>query len=439
MPCVCTPQDVDPSLLGPVLEVLAGLRAAAAAVQQQAAASAELQARLDNATAELQAAQAAASAAKQLPPAQAGMSLSDSSVAALEAQLQMQRQQNVQLMLHLAAATAAGGRSTVDAKQQEVVHEAEGLLLKAGAVQPGSPVQQEQPEQQEVLAQQLAAATRKVHKLTATRSKLETILGDMEAAHAQERQQLKQQLAAANQGLCQASQQLSDGHEQLRATQQQLAQACQQLALAQEQQADAEEQVLELQQQLAAAHGQQQHAAARNPPALAAHHRAAQVGGRHPTAARCQGRHETEASAAAPPKRPTAGHLQPGGIGALGPPGGWQGGPPTQLLHSLPFSRPPHSASPPPSFLPQPSPGCQVIALVERAGPSGVEEALAAATAQMAELQHSLAEAGAARRGLDKEAARLRRALADEQAERGALEERMLQRLDDMGDDVAQV
>jgi chromosome segregation ATPase len=77
--------------------------------------------------------------------------------------------------------------------------------------------------------------------------------------------------------------------------------------------------------------------------------------------------------------------------------------------------------------------------MAERAGPSAAELFLAAAQEQAAEAQRSLAEGDAVRRGLEQEVSRLRRALAEEQAERGSLEERLLERLEDVGDDVAQV
>lgn len=82
---------------------------------------------------------------------------------------------------------------------------------------------------------------------------------------------------------------------------------------------------------------------------------------------------------------------------------------------------------------------CQVIAVAESAGPSGIEQALAAAQDQVADLQRQLADADGVRRGLEKELSRARKQLADEQSERNTLEEHMITRLEDMGDDVAQV
>jgi regulator of replication initiation timing len=81
----------------------------------------------------------------------------------------------------------------------------------------------------------------------------------------------------------------------------------------------------------------------------------------------------------------------------------------------------------------------QVIALAESAGPSGVEQALSASQEQVADLQRQLAEADSVRRGLEKELSRARKQLSDEQSERNTLEEHMITRLEDMGDDVAQV
>lgn len=77
--------------------------------------------------------------------------------------------------------------------------------------------------------------------------------------------------------------------------------------------------------------------------------------------------------------------------------------------------------------------------MAESAGPSGVELALTAAQEQVADLQRQLAEADSVRRGLEKELSRARKQLADEQCERSTLEEHMVTRLEDMGDDVAQV
>jgi chromosome segregation ATPase len=85
-----------------------------------------------------------------------------------------------------------------------------------------------------------------------------------------------------------------------------------------------------------------------------------------------------------------------------------------------------------------PSPA-QVIALAESAGPSGVEQALLATQEQATDLQRQLAEADGVRRGLEKELARARKQLSDEQSERNTLEEHMITRLEDMGDEVAQV
>jgi regulator of replication initiation timing len=68
-----------------------------------------------------------------------------------------------------------------------------------------------------------------------------------------------------------------------------------------------------------------------------------------------------------------------------------------------------------------------------------MQEALAAAQAQLAELQKQLAEDEAVRRGLDAELARLRRQLAEEQSERGALEEQLVQHLEESEDFMAQV
>lgn len=84
-------------------------------------------------------------------------------------------------------------------------------------------------------------------------------------------------------------------------------------------------------------------------------------------------------------------------------------------------------------------PTWQVIALAENAGPSGVEQALAAAQEHVADLQRQVAEANSVRRGLEKDLSRLRKQLADEQAERNTLEEHVASRLEDTGDDVAQV
>ncbi|WIA29047.1 hypothetical protein OEZ86_011560 [Tetradesmus obliquus] len=80
----------------------------------------------------------------------------------------------------------------------------------------------------------------------------------------------------------------------------------------------------------------------------------------------------------------------------------------------------------------------QVIALADSAGPSGMQEALSAAQAQLAELQRQLAEGEAARRGLEAELARLRRQLAEEQSERGTLEEQLAQHLEESEDFMAQ-
>jgi regulator of replication initiation timing len=80
-----------------------------------------------------------------------------------------------------------------------------------------------------------------------------------------------------------------------------------------------------------------------------------------------------------------------------------------------------------------------VIALADSAGPSGLQEALAAAQAQLADLQRQLAEGEAVRRGLDAELNRLRRQLAEEQSERGALEEQLAQHLEESEDFMAQV
>lgn len=77
--------------------------------------------------------------------------------------------------------------------------------------------------------------------------------------------------------------------------------------------------------------------------------------------------------------------------------------------------------------------------MAESAGPSGVELALTAAQEQVADLQRQLAEADSVRRGLEKDLSRTRKQLADEQCERSALEEHMVTRLEDMGDEVAQV
>jgi septal ring factor EnvC (AmiA/AmiB activator) len=68
-----------------------------------------------------------------------------------------------------------------------------------------------------------------------------------------------------------------------------------------------------------------------------------------------------------------------------------------------------------------------------------MQEALAAAQAQLAELQKQLAEGEVVRRGLDAELARLRRQLAEEQSERGALEEQLAQHLEESEDFMAQV
>lgn len=86
------------------------------------------------------------------------------------------------------------------------------------------------------------------------------------------------------------------------------------------------------------------------------------------------------------------------------------------------------------------TPSCaKVIALAQSAGPSGVEQALSAAQELVADLQRQLAEADSVRRGLEKELSRARKQLSDEQSERNTLEEHMITRLEDMGDDVAQV
>jgi len=77
--------------------------------------------------------------------------------------------------------------------------------------------------------------------------------------------------------------------------------------------------------------------------------------------------------------------------------------------------------------------------MAESAGPSGVEQALAAAQEHAADLQRQQAEADGVRRGLEKDLSRLRKQLADEQSERNTLEEHMATRLEDTGDDVAQV
>lgn len=79
-----------------------------------------------------------------------------------------------------------------------------------------------------------------------------------------------------------------------------------------------------------------------------------------------------------------------------------------------------------------------MIALADSAGPSGMQEALSAAQAQLAELQRQLAEGEAARRGLEAELARLRRQLAEEQSERGTLEEQLAQHLEESEDFMAQ-
>lgn len=81
----------------------------------------------------------------------------------------------------------------------------------------------------------------------------------------------------------------------------------------------------------------------------------------------------------------------------------------------------------------------QVIAMAESAGPSGIEQALAAAQDQVADLQRQLAEVETTRRGLEKQLGRARKQLADEQAERSTLEEHMINRLEELGDDGAQV
>jgi chromosome segregation ATPase len=77
--------------------------------------------------------------------------------------------------------------------------------------------------------------------------------------------------------------------------------------------------------------------------------------------------------------------------------------------------------------------------MAESAGPSGVEQALSAAQDQVADLQRQLAEAEGVRRGLEKDLARARKQLADEQSDRNTLEEHIITRLEDSGDDVAQV
>jgi DNA repair exonuclease SbcCD ATPase subunit len=77
--------------------------------------------------------------------------------------------------------------------------------------------------------------------------------------------------------------------------------------------------------------------------------------------------------------------------------------------------------------------------MAENAGPSGIEQALAAAQDQVADLQRQLAEAETTRRGLEKQLGRARKQLADEQAERSTLEEHMVNRLEELGDDGAQV
>lgn len=77
--------------------------------------------------------------------------------------------------------------------------------------------------------------------------------------------------------------------------------------------------------------------------------------------------------------------------------------------------------------------------MAESVGPSGMQEALAAAQQQVADLQKQLAEAEAGRRRTDKGVERLSRQLAEEQAERAALEEQLAQKLEDTDDYMAQV
>lgn len=77
--------------------------------------------------------------------------------------------------------------------------------------------------------------------------------------------------------------------------------------------------------------------------------------------------------------------------------------------------------------------------MAESAGPSGIEQALSATQEQAAELQRQLTEAEGLRRGLEVELGRVRKQLADEQSERHTLEEHIATRLEDTGDDVAQV
>jgi chromosome segregation ATPase len=149
------------------------------------------------------------------------------------------------------------------------------------------------------LRQQLSAAQQKATRLTAARDKLELILHDLEAASAEEQQQLEHQLAAANKALGATGQQLAAVQQELTRTQAELSDtqqqrdaAAQQLTLLQQQQHEADLQqqsaqaaAAELQEQgrnAAAAAAAAAHASTVDPKVdTAAQVSAAQVGTRH--------------------------------------------------------------------------------------------------------------------------------------------------------------
>jgi chromosome segregation ATPase len=106
------------------------------------------------------------------------------------------------------------------------------------------------------LQEQLSAAQHKTTKLTAARDKLEIILHDLEAASAEEREQMEHQLAAANKALRSSSQQLTSVQQQLKQAQQAIADHEQQLGTAQQQLEAAQQELAKKEQQLGAAQQQ---------------------------------------------------------------------------------------------------------------------------------------------------------------------------------------
>lgn len=103
------------------------------------------------------------------------------------------------------------------------------------------------------LREQLSAAQHKTTKLTAARDKLEIILHDLETSSADEQQQLKHQLAAANKALRSSGQQLTAVQQQLAQIEQELADRQQQLDASTQQLLETQQHEAALQQQLAVA------------------------------------------------------------------------------------------------------------------------------------------------------------------------------------------